>query len=427
MIFSHQTRMLRCSALIALIVSDNICLGGKITFRPLLGESSTVATRVNDISDNGAVVVGDVGSDAGSWNLVDETHQILTTGGSAVGVSADGQMVVGNSATTEGAFRWTAGGAIVSFPRLPGAARAYATAVSGDGNVTLGNSPRTGFPSYEAISWIGTAEPRAFSDGSQFDDPTTASATSYDGKVSVGSVGEAIAIWEGGQGAGPIKLNPLPNSLGHSAAEDVTPDGKMVVGWSGRRAFSWSHETQLVDLGMMRGMDVTAAKGVSAEGSIVVGFAQAFGPELLTEAVILGPSGNWRTIEELLATSGHATEWQLLSAEAISADGRTVVGNGISPRGLALGWAITIPEPSTRGMLFVALALLAIAGSGLARSRPDGRRQARSPKPRSNGDSRLRAYLAAILVPGYQDRTGAGASNRLEQRPAVGRSMPGTE
>ncbi len=41
------------------------------------------------------------------------------------------------------------------------------------------------------------------------------------------------------------------------------------------------------------------------------------------------------------------TGWTLYEATGISADGLTIVGNGINPNGNYEGWIATIPEPTT--------------------------------------------------------------------------------
>jgi hypothetical protein len=56
------------------------------------------------------------------------------------------------------------------------------------------------------------------------------------------------------------------------------------------------------------------------------------------------------------------TGWTLTSVVGVSADGRTIVGQGYNPSGDLDGWIATIPEPGT--------ALLVLAGLvGLAMGR----------------------------------------------------------
>ena len=50
--------------------------------------------------------------------------------------------------------------------------------------------------------------------------------------------------------------------------------------------------------------------------------------------------------------------WTLFNAEGISADGMTIVGNGLNPAGQSEPWIAVVPEPSA---LIPLLALAALA------------------------------------------------------------------
>ena len=96
----------------------------------------------------------------------------------------------------------------------------------------------------------------------------------------------------------------------------------------------------------------------SFDGSVIVGeSASAFG----VEAFIWTPSTGMRALKDLLETEYglDLTGWTLTSARGISADGRTIVGEGINPLGFDEAWIATVPEPST-------LMLTAVAMVGLA-------------------------------------------------------------
>jgi hypothetical protein len=52
-------------------------------------------------------------------------------------------------------------------------------------------------------------------------------------------------------------------------------------------------------------------------------------------------------IREVLARLGIEIDgWKLTNAQAISSDGRTIVGTGFNPLGQTEGWIVVIPEPS---------------------------------------------------------------------------------
>ena len=63
-----------------------------------------------------------------------------------------------------------------------------------------------------------------------------------------------------------------------------------------------------------------------------------------------------RTLAEVLGLDGiDLTGWTLVSANAISADGTTIVGVGINPAGATEAWVATIPEPGTAVLLGIGL------------------------------------------------------------------------
>ena len=72
-------------------------------------------------------------------------------------------------------------------------------------------------------------------------------------------------------------LGTLPGG-GYSFANAVSADGSVVVGWADnaawqRRAFRWTASGGMQDLGTLPGYDISYASGVSADGSVVVGWA----------------------------------------------------------------------------------------------------------------------------------------------------------
>jgi len=138
-----------------------------------------------------------------------------------------------------------------------------------------------------------------------------------------------------------------------SQARDCTPDGSIIVGHSFDPNVR-NHAVRLTpagidDLGALEPDLLSSAWGVSADGSVVVGTSgsRAFIWTLPTGMVDLGT---------YLAGLGiDLGGWTLTEAKSISADGRTIVGNGFSP--LTGGaWIATIPAPP--GVLVLA-ALLA--------------------------------------------------------------------
>jgi len=87
------------------------------------------------------------------------------------------------------------------------------------------------------------------------------------------------------------------------------------------------------------------ASGVSADGSVVVGYGASSSG---IEAFVWDETNGMRALIQILADQGiDMTGWNLFSATAISADGLTIVGYGANPSGNTEAFIASIPEPST--------------------------------------------------------------------------------
>ena len=177
-----------------------------------------------------------------------------------------------------------------------------------------------------------------------------AQAVSADGAVVVGESGGELNQqrepfrWEDGE---MIGLGTFGGSSG--TAYDVSADGSVVVGraypppdddGSKSLPFRWTEADGLVELPLPPGPYAGGlALGVSADAATIVGYVT----EPLQQnprAAIWTEPGGVELLEDVLMDLGlDTTGWTLLTAEGVSADGRTIVGSGTDPDGFAhAGW-----------------------------------------------------------------------------------------
>ena len=176
------------------------------------------------------------------------------------------------------------------------------------------------------------------------------SAVSDDGLVVVGKSMSASGLeafrWT--QTEGMIGLGDLEDGGFESEAYGVSADGSVVVGGgrsdSGFEAFRWENDV-MTGLGDLEGGSFESeAYDVSADGLVVVGYGMS---ESGREAFIWDADNGMRSLQSLLEYDYglDLTGWTLQGAYGISADGLTIVGEGINPVGDTEAWIATVPEP----------------------------------------------------------------------------------
>jgi probable HAF family extracellular repeat protein len=350
----------------------------------LPGDGSFKLSQATDVSADGSVVAGsaNVGPDhreAFRWTLAEGMVGIGDLpGGSffseASAVSPDGDTVVGNSvsATAQESMRWTAADGMSTLGLLPGSPGGFslgtARDVADEGtivgySVAQGNNIRAyRWTSAEGMVSLGTLPGGSSSD---------AFAVTPDGSVIVGlshsANGQEAFRWtaEGGM----IGLGDLPGGEFYSWAHGVSADGSVVVGFSRvepvpssvqENAFRWTAATGMVSLGdIPGGAGTSQAYDVSADGSVVVGRASR---DSRFYATRWNAVSGMQPIEELLTAAGiNVNGWQLEHAEGISADGNVIVGIGTNPSGVREAWLVSglpVPEPSGGVLCLAAAALL---------------------------------------------------------------------
>jgi len=298
------------------------------------------------------------------WDIENGIRQLLPrngfTGGGANGVSLDGLRIVGSGMNANGkdeAYLWTAETGLVGLGDLPGGNFfSTATAISWDGRVICGYSKSALSYTYEAYRW--TAEDGMVPLG---DLPggfyiSIAYGMSADGNtivgMSVGERGTEAFRWTAAEGM--IGLGDLPGGGVESHGYKVSGDGRVVIGRSSFddgsggsvEGFRWTEEGGMEHLespyppgyGFL-------PSGCNYDGSVIVGNSRR--PLIWTRELGV------RHLRDLLENDHHLdlSGWELTQVWDISADGRTIVGQGRSPNGPVEGWVAYLGPPPCLGDL----------------------------------------------------------------------------
>lgn len=335
-------------------------------------------SQVNGISGDGSTVVGVSGlgvSDKFVWTQAAGMQALpaALSYGFIAAISGDGSTLVGG-ATGAYRYRSATGTQLLGTIGHLDDHNSTAWAVSGDGSVVVGKSiSRTGFQAFrwteaEGMVGIGSLPGTHPSFGAMAfgvsDDGSVIVGRS--GSVDAGATGQEAFRWTANTGM--VAMGDLPGGAFLSSATAVSGDGLTIVGYGtsslGTEAFRWTATEGMVGLGdVVGGAFGSRAAAVSGDGRWIVGSGTAAAG---SRAFLWNALSGTRDLQALLVEDyGLAADlsgWQLTSAVDISADGQTIVGNGINPNGQTEGWLIRlaavapVPEPSTYG--FVAMGLL---------------------------------------------------------------------
>ena len=120
------------------------------------------------------------------------------------------------------------------------------------------------------------------------------------------------------QGIGGLAENNTGRPAILSNVQAVSGDGSTVVGGSFGRAFRWTRDEGMTNLGSLSGAG-SFANDVSVDGSFIVGLSSTNSPGLFTESFIWTPTNGMVGIGAI--SGGVRSE-----ANAISDDGRVVAG-----------------------------------------------------------------------------------------------------
>lgn len=315
------------------------------------------------VSTDGSTVVGwartPTGTLAFRWRESEGLHSLVDLPGGtvtsrALAVSRYGEVIAGQSASPFGdeAVLWTGNGDLVPLETV-----GFARDVSADGSVVVAWGPsKTAFRWTEAFGLLSLG---VAGGGDAW--VLRSLAISDDGTVVVGHgpvSSDNTEAWRWTEVGGAVGLGDLPGGLFQSWANDVSGDGSVVVGLGhtdgGIEAFRWT-AGGMVGLGDLPGGNhYSEALAVSADGTVVVGRSEAATANApgANRAFIWRESSGMRDLAEVLTQDYFISlgGWTLSAAQAISADGRTIVGAGTNPAGEAEAWVAVLPPACGDGL-----------------------------------------------------------------------------
>jgi probable HAF family extracellular repeat protein len=234
----------------------------------------------------------------------------------------------------------------------PGQFASQALATSADGRVIVGLSQRPqNMHGYNAWRWTPTTGMVDLGDLPGGDPHGIANDVSADGSVVVGASASAGGnegfIWT--VATGMVGIGDLPGGFFGSSAQGISADGTVVVGFGtgavGSEAIRWTQAGGMVGLGDLPGGNLSSgAVAASADGNVIVGTGST---DDGFEAFLWTPSLGMVSLKQFLLDRGvtNVANWTLTFASDVSADGQTIVGNGVNPNLQNEAWVVTLDLP----------------------------------------------------------------------------------
>ena len=310
------------------------------------GGTTPVDGEVKGISFDGSVLVGagndgygfvlDNGSLTSIGDFTTNAAQPWQKGSSASAVSRNGQVVIGVAQTDTGQdiFRWT-GGALTDLGELPSGRWGSADVLSADGSVIAGTSHvgnndvgyvwSTTNSTMTALGTLPGGGPGSYVNA------MSADGTTIVGQADTSPAQQFIHAYRWTEATGMVDLGTFAGG-NDSVATAVSADGAVVAGYAESspgfsQAFRWTESDGLVSLGNLGPGLQSGARAMSDDGTVIVGYSDVAGGG--------GTGFHWdatdgmQSIADYLTAGGlDVSGWDFTNADQISADGRSMAGNG---------------------------------------------------------------------------------------------------
>lgn len=344
---------------------ENLTMGVKRLLVTALFASSALAQSIigtgtppggyfipSGVNAEGSILIGKSGDFGYRWSAATGFEQLTPPAGvtSVVpySISADGSTIGGTTHGTDGfrAFRWTSDSGFQILPILPGGTFMYGIFMSGDGSTIVGQA-NDGTSLYKAVRWTTSTGVRVLTNFAGIISDSRANGSNYDGSIVVGQTyvggtnfGNRAFRWTS---SGMANLGTLP-TFNHSKAFCISSDGAVIAGTS---SFNWTdtpiHAVRwtsqgIADLGLPAGMTEAQPSCISADGSAIGILSWVDGPRAAYWSAATGVVD----LNTYLPSIGiDLSGWFLTRTYGLSADGRTIVGEG-SLNGVGQGWIVNL-------------------------------------------------------------------------------------
>ncbi|MEO6568519.1 MAG: hypothetical protein ABIO94_07115 [Opitutaceae bacterium] len=332
-----------------LACAEGLCAQATFT---KLGPSISFAS---DVSADGSVVVGLVGSFPARWTKSGAPLLLGFSKNTNTSGSDDGNTIVGTVSTggnDRHAYQWTQGGGLMDLGVPSNGQWSSAFAVSGDGGTVVGTAGGGAIgDGYHAVRWTQST---GMVDLDTMGGPNSeARDVSFDGSIVTGGMrfsgGYQAFLWQAD--TGPQPLGTLGG--GQSIGLGMNSSGTVVVGavYGTSEAFRWTANEGMVGLGALTNSS-TQAFDVSDDGSTIIGISG-------TQGFLWTPATGMQSLLDVLKNQyglGNAlSDWDVLRPQAVSPDGRYIVGTG-SQGGWLLDRGVTppfapVPEAAMGGVM----------------------------------------------------------------------------